>query len=64
MIHTEYSGLTLGEVVASVLNKDDPTLLELELIHRIELLENEIEDLENELAAKEPVRFSPAPESV
>lgn len=64
MIHTEYSSLTTDEVVREVLNKDDPTWLELELVQRVEDLENEIEDLKNELADYKPIAFVPALENV
>ena len=51
MVYTKYNNFTLEEVILEVMNKEDPSDLELELVERIELLQEQIEDLENDLDA-------------
>lgn len=51
MTYTKYANMTLEEVVREVMNADDPSDLELELVQRIELLQEQIEDLENDVDA-------------
>ena len=45
MIHTPLSHLTTGELVGQVLNADEPSWMELELIQRIEWLQDALDDL-------------------
>lgn len=49
MNHTPLANLTLEELVTHVCNKAEPTDEELELLQRIEGLQDKIEDLENDL---------------
>lgn len=51
MTYTQYGHLKTEEVVTVVLTAKDPSDLELELVQRIELMQEEIEDLENEVDA-------------
>jgi hypothetical protein len=44
-IYTPLSVLTTEELIKQVLDNEEPTWLELELMNRIELLQEEIEDL-------------------
>lgn len=48
MSYTPLNHLTIDELVNSVLNKEDATWEELELVNRIEQLEEEIDLLKND----------------
>lgn len=52
MTYTKYGHLKTEELVTVVLTAKDPSDLELELVQRIELMQEEIEDLENEVDAQ------------
>lgn len=55
MSYTQYDNLTTDELVKVVLCKKEPSDLEIALMERIEMLENDIEDLEQYRFAKEVV---------